>query len=78
LRPHVEFSKTQVSPNVGERREGTLPSNELRHELKSVIEAAHNVQHQGAVGDGLAKVGESVSHTLHLTAVIIDGESALR
>jgi hypothetical protein len=49
----------------------------LSHELKTFIEAAPDVQHQGAVIDGLTKIGKSVCHSLHLAAELVDGEGAL-
>jgi hypothetical protein len=45
--------------------------------LESFAEAAQDVEHQGAVLDGLAKVGERVGEALHLAAIVIDGEGAL-
>ena len=54
-----------------------LWSDELRHELEALVEAMQNVQHECMVGDGLAKISKGISHTLHLAAVIVDGEGAL-
>jgi hypothetical protein len=42
-----------------------------------LVEAADHVQHQGAVGDGLAKIGEGVGHGLELPAVVGDGQITL-
>jgi hypothetical protein len=49
----------------------------LGHELEQLIEAAEQVQNKGPVWDGFAEIGESISHPLHLAAVVVDGEGAL-
>jgi len=50
----------------------------LSHELEPLIEAPQDVQHQCAVVEGFTKISEGVSHALHLAAVVINGEIALR
>jgi hypothetical protein len=49
----------------------------LRDDVKSFAEAAQDVEHERAVRDGLAKIGEGVGETLHFAAVGVDGEGAL-
>jgi hypothetical protein len=44
----------------------------------SVIVAAKERQNQGLIADGLANVGERVGEILELSAVVADGEVALR
>jgi hypothetical protein len=41
-------------------------------------EATQEVQHQGAISDGLAEVAERVCQALHLAAVLSHGEVPLR
>jgi hypothetical protein len=62
-----------IDTDVVEGRERPLSGNKLSHDLESFAEAAQDVEHQGAVLDGLAKVGEA----LHLAAIVVDGEGAL-
>jgi len=54
-----------------------LAGDELRHELETFIEAAQDVQHEGAVLDGLAKISKCIGHGLHLAAEVVDGEGTL-
>jgi hypothetical protein len=75
---HVEFSKAQVCANVAEGRKRLLASDQLCHELKPFVEAAQDVQDERAVTDGLAKISKGISLGLHLAAVVVDGEGALR
>jgi hypothetical protein len=49
----------------------------LCHELEALVEPAQDIQHHGAVLDGLAEVGEGICHGLHLAGVGVDGEGAL-
>jgi hypothetical protein len=51
--------------------------NELRDDLEALVEAARNVQDQGAVLNGFAEVSEGVSHAFHLAAIVVDGECSL-
>jgi hypothetical protein len=36
---HVEFGEAEIGANIGEGREWPLAGNELRHELKALIES---------------------------------------
>ena len=54
-----------------------MAGDKLGHELKTFIEATQDVQHQGAIIDGLAEVGKSVCHSLHLAAEVVDREGTL-
>jgi hypothetical protein len=75
--PHVELSQPEVSTNVSEGWERLLSGDELGHELKPFIEAPQDVEHQSAVLDRLAEVGQGIGHAFHLAAVVVDGESTL-
>jgi hypothetical protein len=74
---HVEFCKTEIGANVSKVGKWLLARDELRHELKSLTEAAMDVEHQGAVLNGFAQISESVGQPFHLAAVLINGEGAL-
>jgi hypothetical protein len=66
-----------IGADVVEGRERPLAGNKLSHDLESFAEAVQDVEHQGVVLDGLAKVGERVGEALHLAAIVVDGEGAL-
>ena len=74
---HVEFCQAKISTHISEGRERFLSSDELCHKLKTLIEPTQDVEHKGAILNGLAEVGEGISHALHLATELIDGESAL-
>jgi hypothetical protein len=42
------------------------------HSLEALSEAADDVEYQRAIGDGLAKIAESVCHVLELPAIVGD------
>jgi hypothetical protein len=63
--------------DVAEGGERALACDELSHELKTLVEAPQDIQHQGAVVDKFAKICEGVSLALHLAAVLVDGERPL-
>jgi hypothetical protein len=44
---------------------------------EAVIEATKDVEDEGVVPNGLAKIGKLVGHRLELMAVIVDGEITL-
>jgi hypothetical protein len=42
------------------------------HALEALSEAADDVEYQHAIGDGLAKIAESVRHVLEAPAIVGD------
>jgi hypothetical protein len=58
--------------------EGHAPLDESLQVAVAGAEATQEVQHQGTIGNWLAKIAERVSQTLHLAAVFSHGEVPLR
>src|SRR6185503_14292219 len=72
-----EFLEEQLIADLVERRErATAKVNP--HVTELVVEAAQNIEDEGAIVDDLAEVPELGRHGLHLAAVVADGQLTLR
>ena len=74
---HHHLLKEEISLRVDEGVEGTPPAKMHPDGLEPLIQAADDVEDEGAVGDDLAEGREIVSHLLQAAAVVGDGEVAL-
>ena len=72
-----EFLQQQLGADLDEGGERPLALEEEAERAEPVGEAAENIHGEGAVGDGLAELGERIRQGLHPTAVVGDGEGAL-
>ena len=74
---HGEFLKDEVLTGFQERGEGLGSAKKRADVGEALVEAADDVEDEGAVGDDLAEGREIIGHLLQLAAVLGDGEVAL-
>jgi len=74
---HGEFLEDGIFTHLQEGGEGFGPAEERPDTAEALVEAADDVEDEGAIGDDLAEGYEIIGHLLQLAAVLGDREVAL-
>jgi hypothetical protein len=77
VNPLLDFFQAEIVEHLLERREGHHVCEDGVEVFKVLVQSAQEVQHENAVDDIDAKVGEGVGEALHLLIVVVDAEAAL-
>jgi hypothetical protein len=73
----LDFLQAEVVEHLLEQREGCRVREDGAEVFEVLVQPVQDVQHENAIGDIDAEIGEGVDEALHLLTVVVDVEVAL-
>jgi hypothetical protein len=73
----LDFLQEEVVEHLLEQREGCRVREDGAEVFEVLVQPVQDVQHENAIGDIDAEIGEGVDEALHLLTVVVDAEVAL-